>query len=112
MSEQNETPATGLPRPITNDSQAWKAYWKQAGQPWRTQQEIPSERQHNLEKRLRIAPHIQSGTYPFKGIKLNRADIEWLLSIHEGGKGYVDWNDPDQRERAGLDLPTNCATSC
>jgi hypothetical protein len=43
MSEQNETQAIGLPRPITNDSQAWKAYWKQTYQPWRTQQEILSE---------------------------------------------------------------------
>jgi uncharacterized protein YjbI with pentapeptide repeats len=35
---------------------------------------------------------------------LTRADIEHLLHTHEQGRGPVDWRDPAQRERNGLDL--------
>lgn len=41
---------------------------------------------------------------PFEGIKLSRADIEWLLANYENGRGPVDWSDESQREREGLDL--------
>jgi uncharacterized protein YjbI with pentapeptide repeats len=35
---------------------------------------------------------------------LTRADIEWLLVTHDGGRGPVDWSDESQRGREGLDL--------
>jgi uncharacterized protein YjbI with pentapeptide repeats len=71
---------------------------------WRTEAEIATERQKFLTERLAIIPDIQRGIYPFKDVKLTRADIEWLLITHEGGHGPVDWNDPQQRSRIGLDL--------
>jgi uncharacterized protein YjbI with pentapeptide repeats len=41
---------------------------------------------------------------PFDGVKLTRADIEWLLLRHDGGRGPVKAEDPNHRGRAGLDL--------
>ncbi len=54
--------------------------------------------------RRAIVPDIEQGIYPFKDIKLNRADVEWLLATHENGRGPVDWSDEWQRQRIGLDL--------
>src|SRR5437763_14546398 len=71
---------------------------------WRAEAEIDTERQKFLAERLAIIPDIQQGIYPFKDVKLTRADIEWLLITHEGGCGPVDWNDVQQRSRIGLDL--------
>jgi len=65
---------------------------------------IDSERQKFLISCLAITPDIQQGRYPFKDVKLTRADIEWLLKNHEGGRGPVDWSDVQQRGRKGLDL--------
>ena len=106
MSEQDATQASTLQRPSTDDTEAWKAYWKTQGQPWRTEPEITAERQKYLAERRNIEPDIMRGIYPFKEIesKLTRADIEWLLATHENGRGPVDWNDERQREREGLDL--------
>src|SRR5947209_3044001 len=71
---------------------------------WRTEPEIHAERQQFLAERLTIIPDVSQGIYPFKDIKLTRADIEWLLANHENGCGPVDWTDEHQRERLGLDL--------
>jgi hypothetical protein len=76
--------------------------------PWRTEPEIPAERQVYLTDRRAIAPNIQQDVYPFKGVepKLTCADIEWLLATHEsnGQLGPIDPDDSTQRKRAGLDL--------
>jgi len=104
MSEQDGSQASTLQRPATNDREAWKAYWKQQGQEWRTEPEIDGERQKYLAERRSITPDIKQGIYPFKDTKLNRADIEWLLATHEQGRGPVDWHDVQQRTREGLDL--------
>ncbi len=53
---------------------------------------------------LAIKPDIEQGIYPFKDMKLARADIEWLLANHEKGQRPVDWSDEHQQERLGLDL--------
>jgi uncharacterized protein YjbI with pentapeptide repeats len=71
---------------------------------WLTQPQIPPTRQQFLTTCLATKPDIQQGTYPFKDIKLTRADVEWLLATHEDGRGPVDWSDEQQRERMGLDL--------
>lgn len=71
---------------------------------WRTEPEIDAERQQFLRERLAIQPDVQRGIYPFKGITLTRADVEWLLATHEDGRGSVDWDDEKQRGRMGLDL--------
>ena len=65
---------------------------------------LPSERQTYLTDRLTVAPDVKQGIYPFKNIKLTRADVAWLLKTHEYGRGHVDWHDERQRQREGLDL--------
>ncbi len=61
---------------------------------WRTEPEIDGERQQFLRQRLMIVPDIQQGIYPFKDVRLSRADVEWLLITHEQGRGPIEWSDP------------------
>jgi len=103
--KQNSVQASALQRPPNDDKEVWKAYWKKQGQPWRTEPEIDEERQKYLAERRVITPDIKQGIYPFKDIKLNRADVEWLLATYENGRGPVDWsNEKSLHERIGLDL--------
>jgi Uncharacterized low-complexity proteins len=88
--------------PISPD--AWKAYWHGKGFPWRTEPEIDVKRQEELSRHRAIIPDIEKGIYPFKGMKLSRADVEWLLATHENGRGPVDWSDESQHSRAGIDV--------
>jgi len=88
----------------TDDKDTWHNYWQNMGQPWRTEPEITKRRQVYLEKRRAIVPNIEQGSYPFKDLKLSRADVEWLLATHENGRGPVNWDDKNQRVRKGLDL--------
>ncbi len=71
---------------------------------WRTQPEIDAERQQFLRMCLAKPPDVDKGDYPFKDVRLTRADVEWLLLLHEDGRGPVDWADEQQRGRLGLDL--------
>ncbi|MGO8948935.1 MAG: pentapeptide repeat-containing protein [Ktedonobacterales bacterium] len=106
MSEQASQPQ----RPTTDDRDGWAAYWTVQGMPWRTEPEIGEERQKYLAERRAVKPDIEKGIYPFRdengGIRLNRADVEWLLATHESGglKGPINWEDVDSRGRLGLDL--------
>lgn len=104
MSEQDGTKAATQQRPTNGDKEGWNNYWKAHGQPWRLEPEIDDERKKYLAERLSIIPDIEQGMYPFKDIKLNRAEVEWLLATHENGRGPVDWTDESQRNRTGLDL--------
>src|SRR2546421_4787418 len=106
MSDQDGRQAAAAPRPSPEDTEGWKAYWQAQDQPWRTEPEIDMKRQEELTQRRAVVPDIEKGIYPFKDVKLNRADVEWLLSTHESGgiRGPVDWSDESQREREGLDL--------
>lgn len=103
MPEQENKP---LPpqRPDLDDPQAWLVYWEENHQTWRTEPEIDEQRQQFLTERRAIVPDINTGIYPFREMKLSRADVEWLLATHEHGRGPIDWSDEGQRERAGLDL--------
>ena len=70
--------------------------------PWRTEPEIEVARQEQLTRCLATAPDIQRGIYPFKGMKLSRADVEWLLVTYQNegdskGRG-------NEQNRRGLDL--------
>ncbi len=103
-SKPNTIQAIVQQRPANDDKEAWKAHWRAQGQPWRTKPEIDIERQKYLTKRRTITPHLEQNIYPFKGIKLSCADVEWLLATHENGRGPIDWSDEKQREREGLDL--------
>ena len=91
-------------RPTIDDPQAGLVYWEENNQTWRTEPEIDEKRQKFLTERQAIVPDITAGIYPFRGIKLSRADVEWLLATHEHGRGPIDWSDEGQREREGLDL--------
>src|ERR1700694_1327931 len=73
--------------PPAHDLEAWRAHWNAQGQPWRTEPEIDTKRQEELSKCRAIAPNIKKGIYPFRGMKLSRADVEWLLVTHENGRG-------------------------
>lgn len=96
------TQAASSPAPRTPE--ALRDYWSAQGQPWRTEPEIDAKRQAELARQRTIVPDVEKGIYPFKGMKLNRADVEWLLATHENGRGPVDWSDESQRKREGLDL--------
>jgi len=91
-------------RPAGRDRDAWHTFWAALGQSWRTEPEIDQTRQQELAERRIIVPNLERGIYPFKDMKLSRADVEWLLATHENGRGPVDWSDESQRERQGLDL--------
>jgi hypothetical protein len=104
MSDQDGRQAVALPRPSPEDTEGWKTYWQAQGQPWRTEPEIDTERQKYLKERNEIEPDIWKDIYPFKDIKLSRADVEWLLATHEDDRGPLDWDDESQRTREGLFL--------
>ena len=100
------TVATGVAPKSTAERRRgeWRRHWRAANQPWRTEPEIDAERQAMLAERRAVAPDIRRGVYPFKDLRLARADVEWLLATHENGRGPVDWDDATQRSRIGLDL--------
>jgi uncharacterized protein YjbI with pentapeptide repeats len=104
--QQNSKQTSTTQRPANYDREAWEAFWREQGQPWRTEPEIDTERQKYLTERRAIMPDIELGIYPFKDIepKLTRADVEWLLATHENGRGPIDWSDESQRGRIGVDL--------
>jgi uncharacterized protein YjbI with pentapeptide repeats len=104
--KRNSTRISALQHPANDDKVKWQEHWEAQGQPWRIEPEIDPERQKYLAERRNITPDIEKGIYPFKGIKLGRADVEWLLATHESGgrRGPVEWSDESQREREGLDL--------
>jgi hypothetical protein len=104
MSDQDFTKSPAIVRPLNDDKEAWVAYWMHQCQPWRTEPEIDPERQSYLNERRRIIADMKENSYPFKDIKLTRADVEWLLATHENGQGPVDWSDTSQRTRKGIDL--------
>jgi uncharacterized protein YjbI with pentapeptide repeats len=109
MSEQEpvQTATATQPKAVPEGYMTWKEYWTKAhNQPWRREPEIEEERQAYLTERRAIQPDIAKGVYPLKDIKLNRADVEWLLATHESGGivGPVEWSDLHQRHRQGLDL--------
>ncbi len=89
---------------LPTSPEEWCVHWQKQGQPWRTEPEILLERQQELSNCRTIVPDIEKGIYPFKDVKLKRADVEWLLTTHEDGRGPVNWSDEWQRKRKGLDL--------
>lgn len=93
-------------RPANDDTEAWKAYWKQQGQIWRTEPEISKERQEYLAERRNTEPDYKQGIFPFKDVKLSRADIEWLLATHNNGQGPLtfEYNSQGLQQARGLDL--------
>ena len=85
MSKQDDTELAPLPHLATDDHKMWQTHWEARGQIWRTEPEIDTTRQKYLTERQKIIPDIAQEIYPFKDIKLNRADVEWLLATFDGG---------------------------
>lgn len=108
MSDEQASDQTGTQAHSPPDGYAtWNGYWtKEHSQPWRTEPEIVVPRRQFLRRKRAIEPVIEKSIYPFRGIKLDRADIEWLLETLESGGmiGPVDWSDPKQWQRQGIDL--------
>jgi hypothetical protein len=99
MTEQDGRQAVVQQRP-TNDQESWKAYWQAQGQPWRTEPEIDTERQHELKKQLASIPDVrEEEILYFEDIQLNRADIEWLLATQKTDRIVVFTRDNEQRQR-------------
>jgi len=74
-------------QPLLKTAKAWHSYWQAQGQLWRTEPEIDKKRQEFLTQRYAVVPDMKKGVYPFKDIKLNRADVEWLLARHQEEHG-------------------------
>ncbi len=92
MNKHRNNPLPSFQNLTAADPQLWILYWKAHGQPWRIEPEISADRQEYLAKRLAIQPNIETSSYPFKNISLNRADVEWLLANHGNGQGPVNWS--------------------
>lgn len=91
----------------TAERDALRDFWAARGQPWRTEPEIDEARQGFLAERRATKAVPREGIFRFAGVRLARADVEWLLATHDdqgGAVGPVDWSDPAQRKRRGLDL--------
>jgi len=79
----NAKPQEKLPvRPAHDDRKGWKTHWEAHQQPWRTEPEIDMARQQELATFYAVSPDIKQGIYPFQGINLSRADVEWLLAAY------------------------------
>src|SRR5262249_26234550 len=83
-------------RPAVHDRETWGANWMDHNQGWRTEPEIDRERQAYLASRRAIEPNSRQGIYPFKDVKLSRADVEWLLATHHGGRGPLFFAVPSE----------------
>lgn len=70
-------------RPEPDDTEGWKAYWKERGPSWRKEPVIAVTRQEELARRYAIVPDARQTRYRLEGMKLNRADIEWLLATYQ-----------------------------
>ncbi len=103
-SEHIKVQITTQPRPAITNRTEWQAYWQAKGQGWRTEPEIDLERQQFLSERLATKVDLDAGIYKFRGVKLNRADVEWLLANHDDGHGPVDWRNSEHLGRVGIDL--------
>jgi uncharacterized protein YjbI with pentapeptide repeats len=100
-------PSSSMSPSNTHDSETWKAYWKEQGQPWRTEPTIDEERQQRLLSYYQGVVDIERGMYPFKGVRLSRADVEWLLAM-EGQRSAEEskrgGNGGKRHKSFGLDL--------
>src|SRR2546430_3284219 len=78
VDKRNKQRANMRPRPTSYNRDIWQTYWKGLGQPWRTEPEIDVERQETLTKCLKVSDVEKQSA--FKGMKLSRGDIEWLVA--------------------------------
>jgi uncharacterized protein YjbI with pentapeptide repeats len=93
-----------VPRPRDADADGCHTDWASREQRWRTEPEIAADRQAFLAERRDVAADIAAGGAPFRGMRLTRADVEWLLATHTfvpGRYAYPCYRNTDLR---GADL--------
>ena len=91
----------------THDAEMWQAYWNGQGQLWRTEPIIDEERQQRLLSYSQGEVDIERGMYPFKGVRLSRADVEWLLAMQEqrGAETHTGGSNRGKQQQVfGLDV--------
>ncbi|HET8851230.1 MAG TPA: pentapeptide repeat-containing protein [Ktedonobacteraceae bacterium] len=104
---QDHPSSSMLPFSHPHDPEAWQAYWKEQGQSWRSEPLIDEERQQRLLSYSRGEVDIERGRYPFKGVQLSRADVEWLLAMEEQRSAKArtgGGTDGEQQKSLGLDM--------
>ncbi len=100
-------PASSMSPSNPHDAETWKAYWKEQGQPWRTEPIIDEERQQRLLSYSQGGVDIEREMYPFKGVRLSRADVEWLVAMQEqrSAKERMDGSKSGKQQKSfGLDV--------
>jgi len=100
---QDHPPSSASPS-TAHEAETWQAYWKEQGQPWRSEPLLDEERQQRLSVCTQGEIDIEQGKYPFKGMCLSRADVEWLLAAVEQGSAEVRTGGGDGRKPHGLDV--------
>ncbi len=117
MQDHSSSPLSPAP---AHDAETWQAYWKQKRQPWRSEPPIDEERQQLLANCLQGSVAIERGKYPFRGMRLSRADVEWLLAAAEERSARESTSDGHSRKPPSLDVRgadlsgvqgSGCATS-
>jgi len=104
LSSDTLTSHSQIQKPLTNDREAWRAYWLAQQQAWRTEPEIDHTRQEALASRSRLSANITQGVYPFKDMQLTRADVEWLIGMQEEKSKLSGGGNATQLLPHGLDL--------
>ena len=100
-------PSSSMYPSNTHEAATWKAYWNGQGQPWRTEPIIDEERQQLLLRYSQGDVDIECGMYPFKGVRLSRADVEWLLAMQEqrSAQAHMGGSNTEKQQQAfGLDV--------
>ena len=100
---QDHPSSSVSPSPASGE-ETWQAYWKKQGQPWRSEPPIDEERQQRLSICAQGKIDIEQGKYPFKGMCLSRADVEWLLAANEERGAQENTSGSDSRKSSGLDV--------
>ncbi|HEY7780344.1 MAG TPA: pentapeptide repeat-containing protein [Ktedonobacterales bacterium] len=108
MSSQDDGPSNRCQPPNGDEREPWRRNWLAQDQPWRSEPEIAPSRQRALAAQRDVPSNVLRGVYTFQQVEppLTRADVEWLLATHEslGLVGPIDWAEPWQAERSGVDL--------
>jgi uncharacterized protein YjbI with pentapeptide repeats len=97
-------PSSSVSPSPAHDAGTWQAYWKEQGQPWRSEPLIGGERQQRLSSCAQGGVDIEQGKYPFKGLRLSRADVEWLLAAEEQRSAQESTGGGNSRKPPGLDV--------
>ena len=100
---QDHPPSSMSPSPASG-AEIWQVYWKKQGQPWRSEPPVDEERQQRLSLCVHGAIDIEQGKYPFRDMRLGRADVEWLLAAVEQRSAQESIGGGNDRKPPGLDV--------